>query len=172
MKCAMFLRGVNVGGIKVPMKDLQSVLRNLGLGEPKTFLQTGNVTFESNKPIAELKKQIEEALTNNFNYTAFVQIYPADQLQQIIDDYPFDGDEVNHRYAIFCESQHVIDELIAYKKQLDSSVEQIAAGPSVVHWSVPKGSTLKSEFAKIIAKPKYKSSTTNRNINTLEKMVA
>lgn len=172
MKYAMFLRGVNVGGIKVPMSELKLCLENLGLNEIKTYLQTGNVTFDSPVEKEELKQKIQIALSEEFKYTAFVQVFTADLLSKIVAGWPFKIEESKHRYAILCETQAVIDELMGCQKELDASIEQIAAGPSVVYWSVPKGSTLKSEFAKIIAKPKYKSSTTNRNINTLEKMVA
>lgn len=172
MKYAMFLRGVNVGGVKVPMSELTECLEKLGLDDVKTYLQTGNVTLDSHIGEVELKKKAQETLSDQFNYEAFVQVFRLDLLKEIIDNYPLALDESNHRYAILCESQEVIDELMGYQKDLYPSVEQIAAGPSVVYWSVPKGSTLKSEFAKIIAKPKYKASTTNRNLNTLERMIA
>ncbi|MCI0649682.1 MAG: DUF1697 domain-containing protein, partial [Chloroflexi bacterium] len=42
------LRGINVGGHhKLPMKALQALLENLGLQNVKTYLQSGNVVFQS-----------------------------------------------------------------------------------------------------------------------------
>lgn len=171
MKYALFLRGINVGGIRVPMAELKDCLTLLGLREVKTFLQTGNVTFESDQSAIDLKPAIEAALTKQFNYTAHVLLYPADILQDIIRDYPFPANETEHRYAIFCESQAVIDELMTHKEELDPTVESVAAGSVVVYWRVPKGSTLDTPFSKIMSKPKYKAVTTNRNVNTLEKMI-
>lgn len=171
MKYALFLRGINVGGIKVPMADLKDCLTGLGLEEVKTYLQTGNVTFVSGLSEAELKSKIEQALTDRFGYTAYVLLYPAEILRDVIDGYPFELNESMHRYALFCQSKEVIDELVAHKDELDPKVEMIAPGSVVVYWRVPKGMTLDTTFSKIIAKPKYKATTTNRNINTLEKMV-
>ncbi|HEU5113594.1 MAG TPA: DUF1697 domain-containing protein, partial [Acidimicrobiia bacterium] len=37
------LRGVNVGGVKVPMGDLRSLLAREDIGEIRTHLQSGNV---------------------------------------------------------------------------------------------------------------------------------
>jgi uncharacterized protein (DUF1697 family) len=171
MKYVMFLRGVNVGGIKVPMGELKDCLNYLGLNEVKTFLQTGNVTFHSDKPARELKQIVEEKLRSHFKYTAIVFLYPAGILKDLIEQYPFKPSENRHRYAIFCENEAVIDKLISHRSELDASIEDIAKGNNVVYWTVPQGSTLKTTFSKIISKPAYKSSTTNRNLNTLEKMI-
>jgi len=171
MKYVMFLRGINVGGIKVPMRELKDCLNSLGLIEVKTFLQTGNVTFQSDKSAHELKQIIEEKLHSRFEYTAFVLLYPADILQDVLEQYPFSSGEGQHRYAIFCESESVVKDLISHRSDLDTTIEDIAKSKNVVYWTVPQGSTLKTTFSKIISRPKYKSSTTNRNLNTLEKMV-
>ena len=171
MKYVLFLRGINVSGIKVPMSELKDYLNYLGLNEVKTFLQTGNVTFWSDKPANELKQIIEEKLGSRFEYTAFILLYPADILKDVIEQYPFSSSVGLHRYAIFCESESVINELISHRSELDTAIENIAKGKNVVYWTVPQGSTLNTTFNTIISKPKYKSSTTNRNLNTLEKMV-
>ncbi len=171
MKYVMFLRGINVGGIRVQMEGLRHCLSTLPVSEVKTYLQTGNVTFESQLSALELKPMVEKALTEQFNYTAHVLLYPADVIGNTVADCPFRPDESAHRYAIFCQSKDVILELMSYKDQLDDNVETIAAGDTVVYWRAPKGSSTDTPFSKIIAKPKYKAVTTNRNLNTLEKMV-
>ena len=41
-------RGINVGGHnKLPMKELSSNLVDLGLKDPRTVIQSGNVVFEA-----------------------------------------------------------------------------------------------------------------------------
>ena len=42
-KYCVFLRGINVNGIKIKMQDLKAVLTNLGFTDVKTILATGNV---------------------------------------------------------------------------------------------------------------------------------
>jgi uncharacterized protein (DUF1697 family) len=172
MHYVMFLRGINVDPVKVPMAELRASLTKLGLQDVKTFLQTGNVLFASSKDIASLKPVIERALSEQFHYTAFVLLYPATVLRGIIKKYPFTTDELTHRYAIFCESQAVIDELLSYQPTLDTHIEDIAPGRHVIYWRVPKGRSTDTPFSKVIAKPEYKATTTNRNVNTLEKMVS
>lgn len=171
MKYVIFLRGINVGGIRVPMAELKECLSRLPVTDIKTFLQTGNVVCKSELFIAPLKDKVEHALSEKFNYTAHVLIYPEATLAGIISDYPFLKDELKHSYILFCQSQTIADELISHKNSLDKDIEDIAQGNSVIYWTVLKGSTTNTFFSKIIAKPKYKSVTTNRNINTLQKMI-
>jgi uncharacterized protein (DUF1697 family) len=153
------------------MSKLKDCLGSMGLEEVKTFLQTGNVTFQSVKPVDKLKQEIQESLQSKFNYTAFVLIFPVNILNDIIEEYPFERRDGWHRYAIFCENKSVIGELIKHRSDIDTSTEDIAEGKNAIYWNVPQGNTLQTYFSKLISKPKYKSTTTNRNLNTLEKMV-
>jgi uncharacterized protein (DUF1697 family) len=50
--------------------------------------------------------------------------------------------------------------------------EDVKAGQNVVYWKVQKGQTLKTPFAKLLTKSKYKEFNTNRNLNTLQKIAA
>lgn len=172
MKYALFLRGINVGGIKVPMTDLRICLAHLKLRKIKTFLQTGNVVFESSLQIDKLKILIEKSLSQTFNYEAHILLFMYLDIDKMINYCPFDDDKAHHRYLLLCQDQSVVEELMTHKPAINSDVEAIAAGRQVVYWQVPVGSTLNTQFSKVIAKPKYKSLTTNRNINTLKKITA
>jgi uncharacterized protein (DUF1697 family) len=163
-----FLRGINVGNIRIKMPDLKNAFEKMGFKEVKTYLQTGNVVFESEKNISEIKVILEKELSETFHYQAFVLIYDFDVLEEIVAEYPFGKDENNHAYIIFVEGESVFAELTTIAESID---EEIAKGNTVLYWKVPKGESLTTPFSKITAKAKYKSSTTVRNINTLEKML-
>jgi uncharacterized protein (DUF1697 family) len=46
------LRGVNVGGShRLPMRELESAFTLAGASAVKTYVQSGNVIFESNRPV-------------------------------------------------------------------------------------------------------------------------
>ena len=48
MKYVALFRGINVGkGARVPMKTLKALLEGLGLGNVVTYLNSGNVVFDS-----------------------------------------------------------------------------------------------------------------------------
>lgn len=167
-KYIAFLRGINVGNIRVKMPDLKNAFHEMGFKNAVTFLQTGNVVFESDKNISEIKVVLEKGLTETFHYQAFVLLYDFSVLEEVVAKYPFEKDESNHAYVIFVEGEVVFEELATIAETVD---EEIAKGNTVLYWKVPKGESLNTPFSKISAKAKYKSSTTVRNINTLEKML-
>ncbi len=56
----MLLRGINVGGRKmVAMSDLRDTAARLGLDEPRTLLQSGNLVVRSAKKPAEIEALLE-----------------------------------------------------------------------------------------------------------------
>ncbi len=167
-KYITFLRGINVGNIRIKMPDLKIAFLEMGFKNVATFLQTGNVVFESDKNISEIKVILEKGLSKTFHYQAFVLLYDFDILEGIIEKYPFQKSEVHHAYIVFVESVVIFEELLSFSQGLD---EEIAKGNTVLYWKVPKGESLTTPFSKITSKAKYKSSLTVRNINTLEKML-
>ncbi len=167
-KYIAFLRGINVGNIRIKMSDLQAAFEDLNYSSVKTYLQTGNVVFESNSEMADTKLTIEQKLTQTFHYEAFVLLSLHENLSGIIKNYPFEQSDTHHAYVIFVEKKNVLEELKILSEKMN---EEITFGENCIYWKVEKGSTLHTTFAKTIAKAKYKSVTTMRNINTLEKIL-
>ncbi len=163
-----FLRGINVGNIRIKMTDLKLAFEKLDFQQVKTYLQTGNVVFESDKTLQEVKPILEKALSETFNYEAFVLLYDFDDLSNILDKYPFEREESHHAYIIFIDNEVIFEELKSIAENTD---EPISSGNQVIYWKVVKGESLETPFSKILAKAKYKKNTTVRNINTLEKMI-
>ena len=63
MKRAALLRGVNLGGRKLLMTDLDRDLRRRSaIGAPKTLLASGNVVFDSDHPADRIERDLETAL--------------------------------------------------------------------------------------------------------------
>jgi uncharacterized protein (DUF1697 family) len=57
------------------------------------------------------------------------------------------------------------------KETADLEDEKVEAGSGVAYWKVQKGKTLQSSRGKLLAKAKYKNFNTNRNINTLQRIL-
>ena len=163
-----FLRGINVGNIRIKMIDLKLAFETLSFQQVKTYLQTGKVVFESNKTVEEIKPILEKALSETFHYEAFVQLYDFDFLEGIINNYPHERSENHHAYVVFVDNEVIFEDLKSLSESLD---EPIKLGNQVIYWKVVKGESLETPFSKILAKAKYKKNTTVRNINTLEKMI-
>lgn len=168
MRYAIFLRGVNVGGVKVPSADLKRVLGDLGLTDVKTYVASGNVTCVTEEKAAPLQTKVEAALSTAFSYDAHVQVFSHDELASIVEGYPFETDDDHHRYVVFCDA-------VTTARELDGidagDMENVKASGRVVYWRCPKGSTLGTPFSKATSAKKFKAATTTRNLNTVEKML-
>jgi uncharacterized protein (DUF1697 family) len=167
-KYAAFLRGVNVGGVNLKMAEVAAALTDAGFANVRTILASGNVLLESSAGVAAVRKKAEATLRERFGYDAWVLAYDIDTLQKVVDAYPFEREVEGYQsYVTFVADKAVLDELTA----LAGQGETISRGDGVVYWQVPKGATLDSTIGKTMGKPRYKSSTTTRNLRTLAKVL-
>ena len=97
--------------------------------------------------------------------------YDIDTVRAISEAYPFEREVDGYQsYVTFVTDAAVLDELAALGEKAGAD-EKISRGDGVVYWQVPKGSTLDSTIGKTMGKPRYKSSTTTRNLRTLAKVL-
>lgn len=106
----LLLRGINVSGQKkILMADLKQNLSELGYANIKTYIQSGNLVFQSEKSgIKSLQDEIEQKIfdTHGFEVKAFI-ILPED-LQEIIQNNPFIDDmekDVKRTYFTFLSKE-------------------------------------------------------------------
>jgi uncharacterized protein (DUF1697 family) len=72
------LRGINVGGRnRVPMAELRSMCGDLGWRGVRTYIQSGNVTFESAGPRPSLESSLEEAIERQLGLSIPVVVRAA-----------------------------------------------------------------------------------------------
>jgi uncharacterized protein (DUF1697 family) len=173
MRCVAFLRGVNVGGRTIPMADVRACFAELGFQDVSTVLQSGNVIFESDATSpAAVRTMIEKGLSDRFGYDAKALVYRFDQLAGILAANPFDTrDGSCHTYVLFLD-RGLETQLAEEAGALDDAVEAVQAGDGVLYWRVVRGETLKSPFAKLLTRARYRDGNTNRNTNTIEKILA
>jgi uncharacterized protein (DUF1697 family) len=83
------LRGINVSGQKkILMAELKKLYEELGFKNVKTFIQSGNVVFES-KSDTKLAKKIEQKISEQYNFDVPVIIRTTEEMQQVINANPF-----------------------------------------------------------------------------------
>jgi uncharacterized protein (DUF1697 family) len=166
---AAFLRGVNVGGVNLKMAALAAALGDAGFTDVRTILASGNVLLESSAGAAAVRKKAEAALRERFGYDAWVLVYDIDTVRAVVDAYPFEREVEGYQsYVTFVADKAVLDEL---GKLSEGADEKISRGEGVLYWQVAMGSTLDSTIGKTMGKPRYKSSTTTRNLRTLAKVL-
>ena len=100
------LRGINVSGKKpVPMAKLKETFAGLGFAGIRTYLQSGNVVFQTKKtPHAQLAEEIEAAISRDFGHEVSVLVLTAEQLSAVASNnplWPKSGGEESHFHATF-----------------------------------------------------------------------
>lgn len=84
------LRGINVGGKrKILMADLKSMCEELGLKKVTTYIQSGNLIFNSDKPNSELENELEKAITEKYGFDVPVIVRTQKELENSINNNPF-----------------------------------------------------------------------------------
>ena len=169
------LRGVNVGGVTITNSALSDTFAREGFENIRTVLASGNVAFspaDYTGVALDIKAKIEGALRRDFDYDAWIVLRAQERLAQIAKNYPFARtDETDHPYVVFSSNQDVAVDLLAEGAGILTDVEALEAGDGALYWRVPKGSSLDTPFAKLIAKARYKPHLTTRNLRTVEKLV-
>jgi uncharacterized protein (DUF1697 family) len=84
MRYIALLRGINVGGHTVPMDRLRQLFAELGLANVRTYIQSGNVFFDSERTDrAQLTQTIEHHLRDALGYDVPTFLRTVPELEQI-----------------------------------------------------------------------------------------
>ena len=86
-----FLRGINVSGQKkILMADLKAMMKGLDFDQVQTYLQSGNVIFESDcKDTVLLEKRIHRAIDETLGLDVKVLVRDGDTISRILRNTPF-----------------------------------------------------------------------------------
>src|SRR6218665_3055571 len=85
------LRGINVSGKKIiKMEDLRKLMGDAGYTNVKTYIQSGNIVFESaEKSKDKLAKAIETLIEKHFGFDVTVFVTDKTAIEAAIDNNPF-----------------------------------------------------------------------------------
>jgi uncharacterized protein (DUF1697 family) len=91
------LRGINVGGRrKVPMADLRALCDGLGLRRTRTYIQSGNVAFDTDAEPAVVSARLATAMEERFGFPIPVVLRSAAELEGTLARVPFEDLERVH----------------------------------------------------------------------------
>lgn len=99
MKFVALLRGINVvGKNKVKMEDLREMFAALGFQSVKTYINSGNVIFEtSESDEKKLVERIEKAIEKELSLNIKTMVRSVSEIEDIVKNNPFDGQFENHK---------------------------------------------------------------------------
>ena len=90
------LRGINVGGKrKVLMSDLKALCKELDWKNVRTYIQSGNIIFNSNKKHTELETSLEKIIKDKYDFEVPVIVRSSEDLQLLINKNPYDNENTD-----------------------------------------------------------------------------
>lgn len=166
------LRGINVGRAKrVPMAELRALLGELGYGDVRTLLNSGNVVFTGADGAERARARIEAALVERTGVAARVTVLTADEVRAIVADNPLAGIADNPSrllVAVLAEPSDVrrLEPLLAR----EWGTEAVALGERVAYLWCPDG-VLESALPEAVGRL-LGDAVTTRNWATMTKLRA
>jgi uncharacterized protein (DUF1697 family) len=170
IKYVAFLRAINVGGTKViKMEDLRRMFESLGYSNVATYIQSGNVIFESDEMDSPtLEKQIETQIGQTFGFNVEVFLRTMDEVKAIVEKRPFDQQGEETLFIPLLHSAPVpkaCQAVLALATETDSFAVQGRA----VYWL--RRDRGKSPFNNNFIEKALGMSATARNLNTMRKII-
>ena len=172
------LRGINVSGQKIiKMVDLRKRLDAAGYKNVKTYIQSGNVMFESDeKSKASLAKAFEGFIMKEYGYDVTVFIADIKDVEQAIGNNPFVEGRVEEEpgfkklYVTFLSGSPTA-EAIEKLRQAPIGEDKIEVIGSILYFKLfSKASD--SRLSNNLIESKLKLRATTRNWNTTLKLLS
>jgi uncharacterized protein (DUF1697 family) len=81
----LLLRGINLGPAKrVAMPTLREVLGDAGMGDVRTYVQSGNVVVSSDAAPDKLARKAERAIAKEFGFDVDVVVRTRDEVAEVV----------------------------------------------------------------------------------------
>ena len=168
------LRGINVSGQKIiKMELLRKMVENLKFENVKTYIQSGNILFQSSiSSVSEIEKIIKDGIHDAFNFDVHVKVLTPKELNQSLEMNSFLKDnslDLKQHYFAFLD-QIPLAENWEILENMDLGGEKLELNQNVlfVHYGNGAG---KSKVSNNLIENKLKVKSTMRNLNTVRKLV-
>jgi uncharacterized protein (DUF1697 family) len=146
------LRAINAGGVNsLPMKDFVELLGGLGLGNVKTYIQTGNAVFRARTTdAAALPDKIKARIKRNHGFAPEVVLLRLDELRRAIAANPYpeaDSDPRALHLTFLARAPKAPDLAVLDNTRKDS--ERYALKGRVFYFHAPEGVARSKSFSRI-----------------------
>lgn len=167
------LRGINVGGKKIKMTELKVSFEELGFTDVVTYIQSGNVVFNSTiTNVKSIQKNIETNLLSQYNFEVPVLLLKPKELKNIIEKNPFTKDpnrEEKFFYVVFLFEKPK-EELIKKLYEIKVQNEEFYFESSSIYL-YPCNGYGEAKMNNNFFENKLKVKATTRNWNTVNKLL-
>lgn len=167
----ILLRGITpTGENKVPMVPLREALTEAGLGEVRTYIQSGNVIATSEFTHVEIDKLVHDVIHNEFGGNIAVIARTTKEFKDILKRCPFTNFDGSKLYFSLL-SANPDKELLREFLSTDFSPDQVRFVSDTIY-TLYATKHSDSKFNNNYFERKLKVVATTRNLNTMNKLVA
>jgi uncharacterized protein (DUF1697 family) len=161
------LRGINVGNsVKMNMKELKEVFEEAGYMNVSTYINSGNVFFESLGTSRDIRENIEDELLQKTGSRIKVLINTKSEIVKIANCIPINWENnTTQKTDVAYLFESIDDEKIIEELPLKKEYIHIMYVKGAIVWNVLRDNYNKSHLNKVISHKIYKDMTV-RNVNT------
>jgi uncharacterized protein (DUF1697 family) len=153
------LRGINVGGKNlVPMAELRHAFEEAGYTGVSTYIQSGNVLFESSASPKALESTLEPMLERRFDKQLRVIVRSHRQLTSVVDQAPpgFGGRAATHHLDVIFLKAPLTPRQAMRVVELRDEVDEAWTGTGVLYFARLSARRTQSRLGRIVGTPEYK----------------
>lgn len=169
------LRGINVGGNKkINMKALKTLYEELGFTKVQTYMQSGNVLFETDlTDLREIASKIEDGIQKTFGFVSRIVLRTPDQLRDVVAQHVFSDEQLTQRnvaMVMFLLDRPTDEAVEAFKSEYKGPETYHVNGQEMyIHYG--SDGSHASKLNNALIDKRFKTVSTARNWNTVAKLL-
>jgi len=167
------LRGINVSGHnKIKMAELKQLFTDLGFSDVTTYIQSGNVVFQSEPSIiSKIEQQIITQVKQVFGHTIKVLVITKKQLKTVFKSNPFFKNKainIKALYVIFLKENYFAEGIKLIEPFKKNEEFELIDNSVYLNYSNGAGN---SKLTTNLFEKKLKTTATARNWRTITKLI-
>jgi uncharacterized protein (DUF1697 family) len=168
-------RAINVSGHNViEMQRLRALFEGAGFHNVRTYIQSGNVVFESDASDDDiLRKQIEQMLLEKAGMDVPTMVRSMEEMSGVVGRNPFAEAVLGKHlmlYVAFLNEPPAADHA-GDLENFSNELERYRVVGREAYCLIRKDTTEKVQFSNMFIEKKLKTPATTRNWNTVEKLL-
>lgn len=166
------LRGINVSGQRmINMKDLKALFQKAGYGNVMTYIQSGNIVFESDeKNTKTLIKNIGEMIKQHYGFEVPVMVLWKEDIDTILANNPyFDGKKDITKLHVTLLDTTPNAKLLADTRDEKYQSDEFHIEEKIIYLYCPDGYGM-TKFSTMFFEKKLAVTATTRNWKTMQSL--
>jgi len=170
---AFLVRGINVGGKnKVVMAEIRQELTELGIEKVETYINSGNIFFNSTVPKAQLVEKLEAFFAVHYPFIQSFSLLSQEDYEAELENLPdWWSKDLARKDVLFYTESLAVDQVIEKVNSLELEDEVVHFGRLGIFWGkFSEESYYATAYHKYLLKMPFYRQITIRNAKTFDKI--